>query len=80
MSDRFPAISSEEIIKVIKRWGFEFIRQSGTSHAIYKNLTEKRMVSVPRHGKTILRRRTLKNILKGAGKTLDDLKIELGRK
>ncbi|MEW5692190.1 MAG: type II toxin-antitoxin system HicA family toxin [Candidatus Hydrogenedentota bacterium] len=55
------------------------MRQSGTSHAIYKNLAEKRIISVPRHKKTILRRGTLKAILKGAGKTLDDLKIELGR-
>ncbi len=80
MSDKFPAISSKELIKILTKWGFEFIRQSGTSHAIYKNSKIKKMVSVPRHGKTIIRRRTLKSILKGAGKTIEDLKIELNRK
>lgn len=79
MGDKIPAISSKELIKVLIQWGFEFIRQSGTSHAIYKNFKIKRMVSVPRHGKTILRRGTLKAILKGSGKTLEDLKKELNK-
>jgi len=80
MGERFPAISSKELVKILEKEGFQFIRQSGTSHAIYKRFSDKRRVSVPMHGKTIIRRGTLKIILKGAGLTVDDLKKELGRK
>jgi len=80
MAERFPAISSKELVKILEKEGFQFIRQSGTSHAIYKRFSDKRRVSVPMHGKTIIRRGILKIILKGAGLTVDDLKKELGRK
>jgi len=80
MGERFPAISCKELAKILEKEGFQFIRQSGTSHAIYKRFSDKKRVSVPMHGKTIIRRGTLKIILKGAGLTVDDLKKELGRK
>jgi len=80
MGERFPAISCKELVKILEKEGFQFIRQSGTSHAIYKRFSDKKRVSVPMHGKTIIRRGTLKIILKGAGLTVDDLKKELGRK
>lgn len=80
MGERFPAISCKELVKILEKEGFQFIRQSGTSHAIYKRFSDKRRVSVHMHGKTIIRRGTLKIILKGAGLTVDDLKKELGRK
>lgn len=76
MGEKFPAISSKKLVKILEKKGFQFIRQSGTSHAIYKRFSDKRRVSVPMHGKTIIRRSTLKVILKGAGMTLDDLKRE----
>ena len=80
MGERFPAISCKELVKILEKEGFQFIRQSGTSHAIYKRFSDKKRVSVPMHGKTIIRRGTIKIILKGAGLTVDDLKKELGRK
>jgi len=80
MGEKFPAISSKELVKILEKNGFRFVRQSGTSHAIYKRFSDKRRVSVPIHGKTIIRRGTLRVILKGAGMTLDELKKALGRK
>ena len=80
MGEKIPAISSKELVKIWEKKGFKFIRQSGTSHAIYKRFIDKRRVSVPMHGKTIIRRGTLKVILKGAGMTVDDLKKEPRRK
>jgi predicted RNA binding protein YcfA (HicA-like mRNA interferase family) len=80
MGEKFPAISSKDLVKILERKGSQFIRQSGTSHAIYKRFSDKRRVSVTMHGKTITRRGTLKVILKGAGMSLDDLKRERSEK
>jgi len=34
MTSVFPDVNSKQIIKVIEKLGFEFIRQGGSSHAI----------------------------------------------
>ena len=34
MTDLFPDVNSKLLTKVIEKLGFEFIRQSGKSHAI----------------------------------------------
>ena len=31
---RFPAVTAKEVIRAVKKLGFEFSRQSGTSHAV----------------------------------------------
>ncbi len=36
MTSTFPDVNSDEMVKVLKKLGFELIRQSGTSHAIYR--------------------------------------------
>jgi len=62
----------KEIREVLKDFINEYIKDG-----LKLPQVSKRIVSVPRHGKTIIRRGTLKMILKGAGKTLEELKIEL---
>jgi predicted RNA binding protein YcfA (HicA-like mRNA interferase family) len=49
MSPRFPAVTSDEVIKVIQKLGFLFKRQSGTSHAIYFRESDKRRTTIPVH-------------------------------
>lgn len=34
MSERFPAVTDKEVIKVLKQIGFEFYRQAKGSHEI----------------------------------------------
>jgi len=36
MTSTFPDINSKQIAKIIEKLGFEFIRQSGSSHAVYR--------------------------------------------
>lgn len=77
MTPRFPAVTSDEVIRVLKKIGFEFNRQSGTSHAIYKRASDKKRINVPVHSGKIIKRRTLKSILDEAGLTIgefEDLK------
>lgn len=47
-----PKLTAKEIIAVIEKLGFSFIRQSG-SHKIYKNINGQR-VTIPFHVKKLV--------------------------
>jgi predicted RNA binding protein YcfA (HicA-like mRNA interferase family) len=68
---KLPRLTAREIIAVLVKTGFSLARQSG-SHAIYKNAAGKR-VTVPIHASKILHPKVLKNILRDAGLTIQDL-------
>jgi len=71
MSPRFPAVTSDEVIEVVRKLGFRLKRQSGTSHAIYFRESDRKRTIIPIHkGKTI-KRKTLKAILIDCGLTVD---------
>lgn len=72
MSPKFPAVSSDEIIRVLKIIGFRFKRQSGSSHAIYYRDIDKKRTCVPVHKAKELKRKTLKAILLDAGLTVEE--------
>lgn len=74
MGERFPAVTAKETIRVIKKLGFVFARQSGTSHAIYYRNSDRRRTVVPIHAKTILKRKTLKAILNDAGIAIEEFR------
>ena len=71
MSKKFPVKNSKELIKVLEKKGFTFSRQSG-SHAIYASQNGIK-VTVPIHGKKDLGKGLLKQIMKDAGLTADDI-------
>ena len=72
MSEKLPRITATDIIKALEKAGFFLTRQSG-SHKIYKNKQVKR-VTVPYHSGDILHPKVLKNILKDADLTIEELK------
>lgn len=72
MSPKFPAVKSDEVIKILTKSGFRFKRQSGSSHAIYYRETDKRRTNVPVHSGKIVKRKTLKSILSSAGLTIEE--------
>jgi len=74
LSSKFPRVNAVEVIRVLEKIGFTLTRQSG-SHKIYKN-SEGRRVTVPYHGTTILKLKTLKSILNDANLTGEEF-IEL---
>lgn len=67
MIPRFPAVTAREVIRVAEQLGFRLVRETGSSHAIYKRESDGRRTVIPRHGRTVLKRRTLKSILKDLG-------------
>ena len=71
MSSKQPVINAKELIKILERNGFLFSRQSG-SHAIYYN-KEGTRATIPIHGKKDIGKGLLKQILKDAGLSIEDL-------
>lgn len=74
MTSVFPNTNSKQITKVIEKFGFEFIRQSGSSHAVYRRASDGRRTTIPIHGKKSLKRKTIKSICKDVGITIEELR------
>ena len=74
MTSIFPDVNSKQIVKIIEKLGFEFIRQSGSSHAVYRRASDGHRTTIPIHRKKSLKRRTIKSICKDVGISLEQLK------
>jgi len=72
MSGRLPSISSRKLIKILERHGFVRVRQSG-SHAILRH-PDSRGTTVPIHSKRDIGRGLLRQIMRDAELTREDLK------
>jgi len=74
MTSIFPDVNSNQIIKIIEKLGFTFVRQTGSSHAIYRRVSDGRRTTVPIHGKKSLKRKTIKSICKDVGISIEELR------
>lgn len=74
MSEKFPAVTDKQVIKVLKKIGFEFYRESKGSHEIWRRRMNKRHTTLPRHPGKILKRRTLKSILNDIGLSVEEFR------
>ncbi len=74
MSQHFPVVTAKQIIRVLEKSGFVFVRQTGSSHAIYHRASDKRRTVVPFHASVSIKRKTLKSILKDTGLSIEDLR------
>ncbi len=74
MSTRFPNVNLKQIVKVVEKVGFRFIRQSGTSHAIYFREADRRRTTIPIHGKKSIKRKTIKSICRDIEIIINELR------
>jgi len=51
MTSQFPDLNSNQLVKIAEKAGFKFIRQTGSSHAIYVRESDKKRTTIPIHGK-----------------------------
>lgn len=72
MSEKLPAVSAKELIKLIEKSGFIKVRQSG-SHAIFKH-NDGRRTTIPVHSNKDLGKGLLKQILKDTEISVDELR------
>jgi len=73
MTNIFPNVNSKQIIKIVEYLGFEFVRQSGSSHAIFLRAGDNKRTTIPIHGNKSLKRKTIKSICKDVGISLEEL-------
>jgi len=71
MTPRLPARSAKDIIPILERRGFRQVRQSG-SHIILRH-PDGRRVTVPVHANRDLGRGLLRQIMRDADLTVEDL-------
>ena len=72
MSGKLPRITGKELVKAFEKAGFKIVRIKGGHHHLYheeKNV----LVTVPVHSGKILAPKTLKNILKAAKLSAEEL-------
>ncbi len=69
MSSKYPTLPPEDIIKALKKCGFQKVSQKG-SHAKYKNYQTGRIFIIPMHKE--IAKGTLKGILEQA-----DIELEI---
>jgi len=72
MGKRFPAVDYRQVVKVAKKLGFYFCREAKGSHEIWRRDSDGQQTTIPKHGSKIIKRKTIKSILKDFGITLDD--------
>jgi len=77
MGTRQPRVTADEIIKVLRSLGFEKVDQTG-SHQKWRHPLSGKQTIVPYHAGDIIRPKTFKRIIEGAGLTVDDfIKIRM---
>lgn len=72
MSRKLPVLRAEQLLEILRRHGFQPIRQSG-SHIILKH-ADGRRVTVPMHKGRDLGKGLLRKIMRDAHLIVDDLK------
>jgi len=75
---KLPRVSGKEVIKALERAGFEVFDQTGSHVYLHKWERENwsKRITIPVHGKKILKLKTLRNIIKESGLKVDEF-VEL---
>ena len=71
MTPRLPRVSGKEVVAALNRGNFTFQYIEGSHH--YFLSPTGNLITVPVHGKKILKSKTLKSILEQAGLTIEQL-------
>lgn len=74
MGRRIPSISSKKLVRLLLDGGASFVRQRGTSHAIYQRFVAGRRYAAPvQMGKKSLDPDYVKEVLRQLGFTKDEI-------
>ena len=73
MSKKLPRVTASELIKVLKKTGFEEARSSG-SHIIYKRKIDSTRFVIPYHSGRIIHPKIVKDLLKICNLSVDEFK------
>jgi len=68
---RLPVLTARDVIRIVKRLGFEFDRQKG-SHAVYIRMSDKRRLVIPVHKGRDLKPGTLRGLIDDMGLSVEE--------
>ena len=74
MSDRLPSLNADEVIRALKKAGFEVTCIKGSHHVMRHRDDVSRGTVVPVHAGTDIKRGLLRKIIADAGLTVDEFK------
>ena len=77
MSDRLPSLSPNEVIRTLKKAGFEVARIKGSHHLLRHRDDPARSTVVPVHAGRDIKRGLLRKIISDTGLTIDEFKALL---
>ena len=77
MSDRLPSLKADQVIRALRRAGFEVTRIKGSHHIIRHRDDGSRSTVVPSHAGKDIKRGLLRKIIADAGLTVDEFKALL---
>lgn len=69
---KLPSLTARDVIKKLRKAGFEFDRQAKGSHEIWYNSSTKRRTTIPNHPGVDLPKGTLRAIIKQTGLTVEE--------
>lgn len=69
---KLPILTARDVIKKLKKAGFQFDRQAKGSHEIWYNPMTKRRTTIPNHPGVDIPKGTLRAIIKEAGLSVDE--------
>ena len=73
MTKKLPVLTADQMLAILKRHGFEAVKQSG-SHIILRH-PDGRRTTVPLHKGRDLGKGLVRQIMRDANLTVDDLKL-----
>jgi predicted RNA binding protein YcfA (HicA-like mRNA interferase family) len=77
MSDRLPSLKPDEVIRALRKAGFEVTRIKGSHHIMRHRVDPTRGTVVPVHAGKDIKRGLLRKIIADAGLTVDEFKALL---
>ncbi len=69
-----PVLAGAEVVRALERAGYVVVRISGSHHRLVHSTDPTRATTVPVHAGRMLKRGTLRGIIKQAGLTVDEFR------
>ena len=69
---KLPAVTGADVLRVLKRAGFEVVRVKGSHHRLRHATDHARATTVAVHAGTTVPKGTLRDIIEQAGLTVDE--------
>jgi predicted RNA binding protein YcfA (HicA-like mRNA interferase family) len=77
MTDRLPSLKAEEVIRALRKAGFEVTRIKGSHHVLRHRDDARRGTVVPAHAGKDIKRGLLRKLIGDAGLTVEEFRALL---